>query len=73
MKINNNNKKFWQELKVELKTQEMVLVQTGIKIPNVHLVQIYGIMDSTKYQQRKHLTASARNLIMGRGWTVPVP
>ncbi len=35
-----------------------------------HLVQMHGIMDSIKYQQIKNqnLTASVRNLIMGRGW-----
>jgi len=35
-----------------------------------HLVQIYGIMDSIKYQQIKNqnLTPSSRNLILGRGW-----
>ncbi len=35
-----------------------------------HLVQIHGIMDSIKYQQIKklNLTASVRNLIMGRVW-----
>jgi len=35
-----------------------------------HLVQIHGIMNSSKYKQIKNLnlTASARNLIMGRGW-----
>jgi len=34
------------------------------------LIQIHGIVDSIKYQQIKNqnLTASARNLIMGRGW-----
>jgi len=34
------------------------------------LIQIHGIMDSIKYQQIKNqnLTASARNLITGRGW-----
>ncbi len=33
-----------------------------------HLVQMHGIMDSIKYQQIKNqnLTASVRNLIMGR-------
>ncbi len=35
-----------------------------------HLVQMHGIMDSIKYQQIKNqnLTASVRNLIMGRVW-----
>ena len=35
-----------------------------------HLVQIHGIMDSSKYQKIKNqnLMDSARNLIMGRGW-----
>jgi len=35
-----------------------------------NIVQIHGIMDSSKYQQIKYrnLTASARNLIMGRRW-----
>ncbi len=35
-----------------------------------HLVQMQGIMDSIKYQQIKNqnLTASVRNLIMGRVW-----
>ncbi len=35
-----------------------------------HLVQKHGIMDSIKYQQIKNqnLTASVRNLIMGRVW-----
>ncbi len=34
------------------------------------LVQIHGIMDSIKYQQinNLNLTASVRNLIMGRVW-----
>ncbi len=34
------------------------------------LVQMHGIMDSIKYQQIKNqnLTASVRNLIMGRVW-----
>src|SRR4029434_1027046 len=36
-----------------------------------HLVRIHGIMDSIKYQQilNENLTASARKLKMGRGWT----
>ncbi len=36
----------------------------------VYLVQMHGFMDSIKYQQIKNLnlTASVRNLIMGRGW-----
>ncbi len=35
-----------------------------------HLLQMHGIMDSIKYQQIKNqnLTASVRNLIMGRVW-----
>ncbi len=35
-----------------------------------HLVQMHGIMDSIKHQQIKNqnLTASVRNLIMGRVW-----
>jgi len=37
-----------------------------------NLVQIHGIMDSRIYQQIKkknqNMTASARNLITGRGW-----
>ncbi len=35
-----------------------------------HLVQMHGIMDSMRYQQIKNqnLTASVRNLIMGRVW-----
>ncbi len=35
-----------------------------------HLVQMHGIMDSIKYQQIKNqnLTASVRNLILGRVW-----
>ena len=36
-----------------------------------HLVRIHGIMDSIKYQQivNENITASARKLKMGRGWT----
>jgi len=52
---------FWQ------KTHEMC--ESG------HVVQMHGIIDSSKYQQIKkkkkkirNLTASARNLIMGCGW-----
>ncbi len=35
-----------------------------------HLVEMHGIMDSIKYQQIKNLnlTASVRNLILGRVW-----
>ncbi len=33
----------------------------------MHLVQIHGIVDSIKYQQKQNLK-SARNIAMGCGW-----